>query len=216
MIKYSCYVHHFGGKKMKKILIALFALLMLSGCTLGDYIRSSSAKEESSTQEEGPNRSEMLIDIFESNDFPYNEIKEMKMKKVIKTEFMNFEIKSVEKTKEFGDGADKIFADEGNDLWVVDVEVENTFREAIPVGNFDWGIMYIENEENTLNFPSSEITSFSEQFKMYPDEVELGTKEKVAGKVVFSISEEATVITFVYFEMYSNEDPGIFYIVPLD
>ncbi len=89
----------------------------------------------------------------------------------------------------------------GSQVIVADVQVRNTFQgaTAIPVGNYDFKVVWDEGEVNAAKM-------FAEG--MYPDYRQLAQGETITGTLVFDIPEDVKTFKIVYEEIWDDGFKG--------
>lgn len=101
---------------------------------------------------------------------------------------------------------------EGYKFIVADITVKNIFDSEIPVGNYDFNIIWGDDSED-----SGEDYSFTEFMDgMYPDEVDLAVGETLSGTLVFEVPADETNVGIVYYEIWDDDFLGNTYVVNVD
>ncbi len=185
-------------KKIISTLLIVLSILLIAGCgstnSLGDH-------------------GKLVKDLYEQQEWEVGTLKEVEMNKVIKTDYLDFQVTGAEKVETY-DGYEAAF--EGYEYYVVDVTVKNTFKEAIPVGTYDFVICYEIDGELVEDYPYSDTGNG----EMYPDDITLDSDASVSGKLVFDIPNGAKLVSVSYVEIHLTESGGTrmgtMYIVPLD
>jgi predicted small lipoprotein YifL len=81
-----------------------------------------------------------------------------------------------------------------------DIEVINIVDEALPVGNYDFFIIYEDEDGETVEDYAYE--EFADG--MYPDEVEISPGESLTGFLVFEVPEYVNEALLTYYEDYED------------
>ncbi len=184
---------------MKKIIVLLIALVTLGGCSLlGGDEKTSDYKT-------------VIEKIHEEQEWESEGFKEGEMNKVFKTTYLDFQVTSFEAVSEF----EGYTSEEGSLFYVVGVEVTNTAGATIPVGTYDFAVYYEDSNGYMRDIAYENIGSE----EMYPNDIQLADGETVSGKVVFSIPEDANLVSFAYDEVHvttsGDTQAGKVYSVPL-
>lgn len=99
---------------------------------------------------------------------------------------------------------------EGNKFIIADVTVKNVADDSIPVGNFDFTILW-NTEEELSETDKMAYEVFTDG--MYPDEVDLEKDGTLSGTLVFEIPADVNEFGIVYDELYDDEFKGNSYVV---
>lgn len=99
---------------------------------------------------------------------------------------------------------------ETNKFITAQVNVKNITEDEIPVGNYDFYIIW-ETEEETAEEDHWAYASFRDD--MYPDDVKLASGETLSGLLVFDIPADVDEFTIAYDEIYDDEFVGDTYAV---
>jgi len=94
---------------------------------------------------------------------------------------------------------------------VVDTLVKNTFDKSIPVGYYDFFILYKENGKYVEDYAYEEFMP-----GMYPDDVTIATGQSVSGKVVLEAPINITSFYIVYYEIWGDNSYGDAYLVEVN
>lgn len=137
----------------------------------------------------------------------YDNLYTAALKEKLKTPFFEFTVNSAETADELA-GYSPL--EEGDKFVVVNITVTSVFEEDdIPVGNYDFTILWGDTEET-----SGEDVAFEEFMDgMYPDEVMLSNGETLTGDLVFEVPADQTTLAISYLEVWDDEFVGDTYLV---
>lgn len=186
---------------MKKFLAGVLILALAFGTTAcgnggsGDGIVSSVSK------------------MLSSQGRSYDKLITGKTGELLTTSFFEFTVNNVE-------GADSIDGMkpqvEGNKFIIAEVTVKNIFKnekgggEKIPVGNYDFTIVWDSEEEipeeDTYGYQALDDT-------MYPDNVTLDYEKTLSGKLIFEIPVDVNDFLITYNEIYEDSFKGDTYAI---
>lgn len=202
---------------MKKLLVgALVLCLSLSmvacggGSEGGDSGAGTGSGSESGSGDGIVGRVDKMLS---SQGRSYDELVTGKVGDTLTCTFFEFSISNVE-TKDELDGYKP--NTEGNKFVTADVAVKNIFTdeegkpESIPVGNYDFTIIW-STEEETAEEDHYAYASFMDG--MYPDDVTLAGGESLSGKLVFEIPAGINDFGISYVEIFDDEFKGDTYVV---
>lgn len=134
----------------------------------------------------------------------YDKLYTAGMNETLTNSFFDFTVKGAEKTSEVDGYAPQT---EGYQFLVVDIEVKNVFDDAIPVGNYDFYVIWNGGED----VPYLAFTD-----DMYPDDVELAKGETLSGKLVFEVPADAEDIMVAYDEIWDDDFKGNTYAISIE
>jgi hypothetical protein len=123
--------------------------------------------------------------------------------------FFDWTVKSVESAASLIDGEEEILpSTDANKFIIADIIIKNNCDQEIPVGNYDYVILWEdENEE------SHEDNAFEEFMSgMYPNEVTAQVGETVGGKLIFEVPMDVNEGSIAYYEYYEDEFEGDAYL----
>ena len=147
-------------------------------------------------------------EIYELDPEDYNTLLDGEIGDTLSTAFFDFKVSSV--TLE--DSYENLTPAEGNKFAIVDIWIQNTMRESIPMFDTDFVFIYGDGD-NDYAFPITDGAPDKKTGKMLASEYELGINEETQGILVYEVPadiEEA----LVYFEEYfDNGEYGQFYTV---
>lgn len=122
----------------------------------------------------------------------------------IETYFFIYDVLNAEKV----DSYEGVTPAAGNKLLVVNISVQNTFGEDIPMFDSDFQLQWGEGDEDYAN--PLEATSD----KQLPEEYTLKNKETRKGALLFEIPADLTDFTLVNVEFFEDETVGDFHELP--
>lgn len=139
----------------------------------------------------------------------YDELYTGEIGETMTNSFFDFTLNSVETATEL---AGYTPTQEGYKFVVANVTVKNVFDQDIPVGNYDFNIIWGTDTETGGEDYAFE--SFMEG--MYPDDITLAPGETASGDVVFEIPEAESTIGIVYYEIWDDDFVGNTYVFNVD
>lgn len=125
----------------------------------------------------------------------------------LSSEFFDFTITNAESAAELDGYTPNV---EGNQFIVADVAVTNTTDEDIPVGNYDFSIIWDTTAE-TAEEDHYAYTVFMDG--MYPDDEYLTPGDTLSGKLVFELPADVKEFGIAYEEIYDDDFVGDTYVV---
>lgn len=133
----------------------------------------------------------------ESGDISFGDVGE-RMENV----FFAFTVNSVERTDTFGGAGSQ--APAGYDYLVVNLTIENTFGDTLPMFDSDFWIEWGEGDDEGC-YPVEVVDD-----SQLPAEYEIEADGTTTGNLVFEIPEDASISEywFVYLEVYNDDFTG--------
>jgi hypothetical protein len=198
------YIFERGFTKMK----SMNRILAIAGCLLLLFAASAcGGGGGGSVGGNGPTLSQAANDFFanakntlESEGRPYNNVYSAKLGESLKNTFFDWVVSAVSKETSI----DGFTPDSGNAFITADIKSTNVFEEAIPVGNYDFFLLY-ENEDGEI----IETVAFEEFTDgMYPDDVSEEVGETVEGFLVFEVPESVDAAMLTYYEIWDDDFEG--------
>lgn len=145
--------------------------------------------------------------MLDSQGRSYGEVITGKTGETLSTAFFDFTVSEVKAAEELDEYKPQ---SEGHRFIVAEVSVKNTTDQIIPVGNYDFSILW-ESEEEIAEEDQYPYKSFMEG--MYPDDTTLNPGDTLSGSVVFEIPSDISDFAVVYDEVYDDEFEGDSYMV---
>ncbi|MDR0571189.1 MAG: DUF4352 domain-containing protein [Clostridiales Family XIII bacterium] len=184
------------------LVAALAALLAVGGAGCG-------AREEAGATVSGGGAEASLFDkvgkYFDAKGRSYGHISKAKVGETLNNSFFAWTLEGMSASEALLDGDEEILpSDEGNKFVTAAVRTENISDSPIPVGNYDF-LMLWEDVEGAVHEENAYET-FMEG--MYPDEVTEEPGESQAGFLVFEVPREVSSGMIVYYEYYGDEFEG--------
>lgn len=96
-------------------------------------------------------------------------------------------------------------ANEGHQIVVVDLEIENTEDYELPMGRYDFRVQWGAGEED---YAYPETWYYQRQF---PNEYSIPEERSAEGELVFQVPREQREMTLAYLEVFENETQGDVY-----
>lgn len=202
-------------KKTIALVLSLMLLLSLAGCK---SLVSGGAPTNDATTAVGstptpasatvkPTTGNSLLDkaskLLSAKGREYDKLYTVEMNQTHATAFFDFTITESAKVDELEEYTPST---DGNVFLTAQVTVKNTFGEPIPVGNYDFYILWNGGED----------VGYSAFFEgMYPDDVELADGETVSGTLVFDIPPDAKDVMIGYTEIWDDDFEGSIYLVSI-
>lgn len=196
-------------KRVLLVLLSIVLLMSLTGCSILRSVIGNQAggdsqtSGDSQTDDDKNGFGEMASKILKSQGRTYDELYTGQMGETLTNSFFEFKIDSAKLLTEL---AGYLPETDGNKFLVADVEVTNIFEETIPVGNYDFYVLWNGGEDIPYN------ASFD---WMYPDDAELAVGETLSGKLVFEIPPDAEDVMIGYTEIWDDEFEGNIYLVEI-
>ncbi len=187
----------------KMMLPALCAMLLFSamGCSSG----SSSAAPSSAPLPS--NKDTNLLDraskLLQAEGREYDKVYTAAMNETLTCSFFDFTITSAETQSQLGEYTPQ---QDGYQFLVTEVTVKNITKEAIPVGNYDFYVLWNGGQD-------ASYTAFLDD--MYPDDISLEPGKTLSGKLVFEIPVDAADVMIGYDEVWDDEFVGSSYMIGL-
>ena len=117
----------------------------------------------------------------------------------LSTSFFDFTIIAIKTQASY---ADLALAESDHHFLTAEVVVKNTFAETIPVGNYDFSLVWEGGPANAHLYAAE---------GMYPDQIDLAPKESLAGTLVFEVPKTAQKCQIVYKEIWDDHYEGSTY-----
>lgn len=176
---------------MKKLPIAALcaAALLLTGCSK-DVVSDVSK-------------------FIEADGRSYGQTYEKGMNEYNQTEFFKFQVKEAYRADTVGDF---YLEDDDYEFLCVYVEVINTYNKEIPVGTYDFTILWGDGEED-FSYAEAQDDGFG--IDNYPEDSALQVGETAAGNVYFAIPKSCTSLKLEYLEYYTDEFEGNTFLIDL-
>lgn len=184
------------SKSKKKLILVLLILGMMF--TLAACGGNSDGDAQ---QTSGSNVLDDAKKMLTAGGREYGEVIAGGMNETLTCSFFDFEITGVKSETEL-EGYQP--SQEGYKFVIADVTVKNVFDDPIPVGNYDFNIVWNGGEDYAY-----------EEFMdgMYPDDVELAVGETLSGALVFEIPEDINEFMVVYEEYWDDDFQGNTYTI---
>lgn len=180
-------------KSMKKKLVALALCVMMALSIMG------CSKEEATGTIS--NFADQAAKLLEAGGREYDKLYTAGMNEALKNSFFECTVTGAELADELSGYAPET---EGYKFLKVDITVKNTFGDTIPVGNYDFYLMW--NGGNDVGY-----MEFMEG--MYPDDVELADGESLSGFLVFEVPADISDIMLMYDEIWDDDFVGNSYAI---
>ena len=153
---------------------------------------------------------EQIEQALKDNDRPYQNINKGNVGNTLSNVFFDWTVKSVTTTDSLTDLAgDKRTPVVSNSRFVVvDTTVKNTTGSTIPVGDYDFFIMYEHNGKYVEDVAYNNFKT-----DMYPSNTQLVAGATASGLVVFDAPVDVTFVLICYYEIYDSGavgDPYLF------
>lgn len=213
----------------KNLAVMLSVLLGLSaaGCSVADKINEKSEVSESSAAAEEPAGSEVSGGIEEALSEETSEEQtavpdtptvvlpdedgyaEGYLHDTMRNAFFDFVINSAEITTDYKG----ITPAEGKELLVVNITMENTTSNSVPMFDTDFFLYQRNDEENPYIDP---ITAADPELKadgMLGSEYSIGIHETVTGDLVYEVPEGQKDFVLAFEEYFENEEYGDIFVV---
>lgn len=120
------------------------------------------------------------------------------------TYFFDFTVNDAYRTTELNG----YYTEEGYQMLVVDITVQNTFQKEITMYDGDFQIQWGEGDED-YDYPVSSLKVDD----LLPEEYDLDQGESRTGLLVFAVPEEAEAFDIAYLEQFSDDTTGDAYFV---
>lgn len=104
-------------------------------------------------------------------------------------------------------------ASEGNELLAVEMTLENTFSETLPMRDNDFWVQWNEDSEDAFAYPLKAVDAANSE--VLPDSYDLNVNGSVTGFLLFEVPSGYTEFAIVYLEINSEEETGDAFIVHL-
>lgn len=179
-------------KRIIALLLCLALLVGFTGCSSGGNTTPSS-----------DNLLDKAVKLLNAEGREYDKLYTGQMNETLICSFFEFSITSANVTDTL---ADYMPQTDGYQFLVADVTAKNIFGDDIPVGNYDFYIMWNGGEDIAYE-------SFMDD--MYPDEVVLKDGESLSGKLVFELPPDASDIMIGYTEVWEDNFKGNIYLVEI-
>lgn len=147
--------------------------------------------------------SEQASKLLAAEGREYDQLYTGNMKETLTNSFFDFTINSAELVSEIDGYAPQ---QEGYSFVVANITVKNIMEDAIPVGNYDFYILWNGGQD---------VSYLSFNDDMYPDDVELAAGDTLSGDLVFEVPSDATDIMVAYDEIWDDDFVGSTYAVAL-
>ena len=121
---------------------------------------------------------------------------------IVSTYWFDFVVEGAER----GDTYGSYLAQEGCELIICDLQLENTFDEAVPMGWADFVLAWDGTEGENSAYALPTITD-----EQLPEEYELAKDGQMSGQLVFEIPGGTTGLQLVFLELYAEGDSGTEY-----
>lgn len=139
--------------------------------------------------------------LMEAGGREYDKLYTAGMNEPLKNSFFECTVTGAELAEELGGYAPET---EGYQFLKVDITVKNTFGNTIPVGNYDFYLMWNGgNDVADMEFVEG----------MYPDDVELADGETISGFLVFEVPADVSDIMLMYDEVWDDDFVGSSYAI---
>jgi len=152
--------------------------------------------------------------FLQSQGRPYQKIYSAKVGETQTNVFFAWTVKSVTTLNTLvtfsGDEVVPIFQTETGEEYrfiIVSTTVKNTFERLLPVGNYDFYIVYEYKGKLVEDRSYDQFTA-----GMYPDDTTLAIGASVSGNVIFEAPRVVTTVYICYYEIFDNDSMGDTYI----
>lgn len=104
-------------------------------------------------------------------------------------------------------------ASEGSELLAVEITLENTFSDALPMRDNDFWVQWNEDSEDAYAYPLKTVDAANSE--VLSGSYNLDVNESVTGLLLFEVPGGYTEFAIVYLEVNSDEETGDAFIVHL-
>ncbi len=181
-------------KKLAALLLILSLLAALVGCSTPSGLGGNSG-------------SDSLLDkaakLLSAEGREYDKLYTASMNEALTNSFFEFTITSASSADELEDYVPQT---EGYRFLIADVTVKNVFGETIPVGNYDFYVLWNGGED---------VAYYSFTDEMYPDDYDLADGESLSGRLVFELPADAADIMIGYTEIWDDDFEGNIYLIEI-
>jgi hypothetical protein len=136
---------------------------------------------------------------LEAEGRPFNNVYSSQPGQALTNTFFEWNITNIRKETDI----DGITPAAGNVFIVADTKSTNVFDESIPVGNYDFHLLYEEDGEIVEVLALEEFAD-----GMYPDNVMEAPGESVEGFLVFEAPEATQAAMLTYYEIWDDDFEG--------
>ena len=180
-------------KKLVPFLLTVTMAVMVMGC-------GSSKKEQADNAADSANTA--------NADLAEEKMAEGDIGETMCTSWFDFTVNSAYLCDAFADYK----ASQGNELLVINVTVENTFKEEIPMFDDDFWVQWgSETSDAAYAYPITEPISSDQG--VLPESYRLDVGDSKTGVLVYEVPAEQPRFAIAYLEVTSEEEPGNAYVV---
>ena len=190
--------------KMIKCLAAGMLALSLAGCgqkSVSELIGSNSnSKSDAETGSSSAGDSSSSGVIYAQDGYADGNLGD-----TLGTAWCTFRVNSAKLADSYDGG---IAPDEGETLLIVNVTLENTTEDDVPMFDADFQAQWNSTGDEDYRYPVTLNGENAAAGNMLPEEYSIPVGESMTGDLVFSVPQGFTDFSLSFMEYYDNEETG--------